>query len=231
MVASQLAHINDLVQKNRSLGQIIKNLNEDLSKSAADITALNAERMSWDGDRKIWTSERQKWMDERKTWAEGCDAVQACHRIQQYRVACTLHGERVAVLKMQEVARQEHLKRLQRDYKITMFQTREAELEEQIEQSKKLLDETMEEKAYHEKLTQELKARSAALADEVKSKTGEIQVAHRQREQAEVRSSLEYLSSFVTRPHYIPRMISGAFERLMQTQRQRPPRRPLSSLV
>lgn len=196
MVASQLAHINELVQKNRSLEQTVKKLNEDLSKSAADIVTLNAERKSWDGDRKTWMGERQKWMDERKTWAEGCDTMQACHRVQQYRVACALHDERVAVLKMQEAARQEQVKRLQRDYKITMFQAREAELETQIEQVEELRDEAVEVKAYYEKSTQELKARSAVLADEVKSKTAEIQAAHRQRERAEVRSSLEYHCRF-----------------------------------
>ena len=192
MVASQLAHINDLVQKNRSLEQSIKKLNEDLSQSAADINALNAERKSWEGDRKTWIGDRQKWMDERKAWADGCDTMQACHRIQQYRVACALHDERVAVLKMQEVARTEQLKRLQRDYKITMFQAREAELEAQIDRVEELRDEAMEVRAYHEKSAQELKARSAVLADEVKLKTAEIQAAYRQREKVEVRSSLEY---------------------------------------
>lgn len=196
MVASQLAHINELVQKNRSLEQTIRKLDEDLSNSTADIIALNAERKSREGDRKTWMGEHQKWMDERKTWAEGCNTMQACHRIQQYRVACALHDERVAVLNMQEAARKEHLKRLQRDYKITMFQAREADLEAQVEQVEELRDEAMEMKARYEKSAQELKARSASLAEEVKSKTAEIQTMHRQREQVEVRSSLEYLSRF-----------------------------------
>ena len=189
MVASQLAHINDLVQKNRSLDQTIKRLNEDISKSAAEVNALNAERKSWEGDRKTWMGERQKWMDERKVWAEGCDSMQACHRIQQYRVACALHAERVTVLKMQEVARQEQLKRLQRDYKITMFQAREAELEAQISHLEELRDEATGANASYEKTAQELKARCTSLADEVKSKAAEIQAAHKRREQIEVRYS------------------------------------------
>lgn len=192
MVASQLAHINDLVQKNRSLEQTIKKLDENLSQSAADISVLTTERKSLEADRKTWMSERQKWMDERKTWAEGCDTMQACHRIQQYHVACALHDEHVSVLKMQELARKEQLKRLQRDYKITMFQAREAELEAQIDEAEDLRDEAAEVRTHYEKSTQELKARSAALADQVNSKMAEIQAAHRQREQAEVRSSLEY---------------------------------------
>ena len=194
MVASQLAHINDLVQKNRSLEQSIKKLDEDFSKSAADVIALNTERKSWEGDRKTWMGERQKWMDERKAWAEGCDTMQACHRIHQYRVACALHDERVAVLRMQEVARKEQLKRLQRDYKITMFQAREAELEAQIDHVEELRDEATEVRTDCEKSVQELKTRSAALAEEVKTKTAEIQAAHRQREQVEVRLPLDYFS-------------------------------------
>lgn len=191
MVASQHGHINDLVQKNRSLEQTIKKLNEDLSTCAADILALTTEHKSLEGDRKIWTSERQKWIDERKAWVEGCDTIQACHRVQQYRVACALHDERVIALKMQELARKEQLKRLQRDHKITMFQARETELEAQISELEELRDEAREVRACYDKSTQELKARSVALADQVKSKTAEVKAAHRQREQVEVRSSLE----------------------------------------
>ena len=206
MVASQLAHINELVQKNRVLEQTIKKLNEDFSKSTADITALNTELKSWEGDRKTWMGERQKWMDERKAWAEGCDTMQACHRIQQYRVACALHDERVAVLKLQEVARKEQLKRLQRDYKITMFQAREAELEAQIEHVEELREEETEVRAQHERSAQELKARCTALAGEVKLKTAEIQAAQRQRDQVEVYSSLGYPSE---RSHETPIIFSG----------------------
>ena len=199
MVASQLAHISDLVQKNRSLEQTIKSLDENLSKSTADITALNAERKSWEGDRKTWMGERQKWMDERKAWAEGCDTMQACHRIQQYRVACALHDERVAVLKMQEAARKEQLKRLQRDYKITMFQARETELEVQINHVEELRDEAAGVGAHYEKSAQELKARCATLADEVKSRTAEIQASQKQREQLEVRGHESSPLDIVTR--------------------------------
>ncbi|KAF8841221.1 hypothetical protein BDN67DRAFT_967408 [Paxillus ammoniavirescens] len=81
MVASQQAHINDLVQKNRSLENAIKKLDKELTNSAANIVALNTERMSWEGDRKRWSGERPQWTDERKAWAEGCDTMQACYRI------------------------------------------------------------------------------------------------------------------------------------------------------
>ncbi|KAG9315333.1 glycoside hydrolase superfamily [Chiua virens] len=181
----QHAHINDLVQKNRSAEQTVRKLKEDLSKAAADILALNDERKSWEGDRKAWTIERHKLMDERKTWAEGCDTMQACHRIQQCRVACALDDERVAVLKMQEVARREQLKRLQRDYKITKFQAREAELEAQLEEAEELKEEAMEVRDQHEKSAQELKVQCAGLVDEIKSKTAEIKAAQKQREQIE----------------------------------------------
>ncbi|KAF9223404.1 hypothetical protein BS17DRAFT_754438 [Gyrodon lividus] len=183
MVASQQAHINDLVQKNRSLEHTIKKLDEELAKSAANVDTLNMERMSWEGDRKTWIGERQRWIDERKVWAEGCDTMQACHRIQQYRVACALQDERVAALRIHEEARKEQLKRLQRDYKITTFQAREAELEAQIGEVEELREQAEEAKAQHEKATRELKARCAVLVDEVVSKTAEIEAVHKQCEQ------------------------------------------------
>ncbi|KAH7884736.1 hypothetical protein F5I97DRAFT_1891611 [Phlebopus sp. FC_14] len=185
MVASQQAHINDLVQRNRALEHTIKKLNEELAMSVAEYTTLSNERKSWEADRKTWAGDHQKWIDERKVWAAGCDTIQACHRIQQYRMACRLQDERVAVMKMQEVARNERLKRLQRDYKITMFQTRESELMSHIEEVGERCDQAEEAKTRYEKFNHDLETKCAGLVDEVKTKTTEVQDIQRQREQVE----------------------------------------------
>ena len=186
MVASQQTHINELVNKSRSLENSIKKLTDELEKSNTECATLFAERASWEVDRKAWTSDRQKWTEERRVWAEGCDTMQACHRIQQYRMACTLHDERVTILKMQDDVRKEQLKRLQRDYKINMFQAREVELEAQLDELAGLRDAAEVNSSQFETLLSDLNARCTTLDDEVKAKTAEIQTIHKQREQSEV---------------------------------------------
>ncbi|KAI6037725.1 hypothetical protein EDC04DRAFT_2113080 [Pisolithus marmoratus] len=185
MVAAQQAHINELVQKTRSLEKEIDKLTQQLERTAAESAAFVSERDAWEADRKAWTTERQKWIDERKVWAEGCDTMQACHRIQQYRMACMLGNERVTVLKLQDDARKERLQRLQRDYKITTFQAREADLEVRIAELEDIRDDAEAARIQCEKVSQALETKCTVLLGEVNEKTVEIQSAHEQREQAE----------------------------------------------
>ena len=201
MVASQQTHINELVNKTRSLENSIKRLTDELEKSNSECTTLCTERASWEVDRKTWTGDRQKWMEEKKIWAEGCDTMQACHRIQQYRMACVLNDERIAILRMQDDLRKEQLKRLQRDYKITMFLAREVELEAQVEELASLRDAAEADSGRFEKLSNDLKTRCTALADEVKAKTVEIQSIHKLREQSDVCYPLHIFTSSV---HDVP---------------------------
>ncbi|KAI6108892.1 hypothetical protein EDD16DRAFT_1617088 [Pisolithus croceorrhizus] len=185
MVAAQQTHINELVQKTRSLENEIEKLTEQLERTTTESAAVVSERGTWETDRKAWASERQKWMDERKVWVEGCDTMQACHRIQQYRMACALGNERVTVLRMQDEARKEQLQRLQRDYKITTFQAREADLEVRIAELEDMHDNAEAARVQCEKVSQTLEARCATLVGEVNAKTAEIQSVQKQREQAE----------------------------------------------
>ncbi|KAG1858764.1 hypothetical protein DFJ58DRAFT_295119 [Suillus subalutaceus] len=113
MVASQQSYIENLVQKTRNLEHTIKKLNDELSLEqtrAKDTVNIM----------------KQQWRTEQKEWHVGCDALQACHGIAHLRTACALDDERIALLKEREIARRERLARIQRDYKITMFQAREA---------------------------------------------------------------------------------------------------------
>lgn len=180
MVASQQGHIENLVQKTRSLEHTIKKLNDELSLEQT--RAKEAVNLI-----------KQQWRAEQKEWHVGCDALQACHRIAHLRTACALDDERIAVLKEREIARRERLARIQRDYKITMFQAREAELESQIEdlqadflsqvaQAEYLLK--SRDKQY-QKTILDLRTRDATLSSELKLKSDEIVAAHKQREDVE----------------------------------------------
>ncbi|KAG2146185.1 uncharacterized protein EDB93DRAFT_1227569 [Suillus bovinus] len=183
MAASQQGHIENLVQKSRNLEHTIKKLNDELSleqtRTKDTVNTLNAVR--------------QQWRAEQKEWHAGCDALQACHTIAHLRTACSLDDERIAVLKEREIARRERLARIQRDYKITMFQAREAELESQIEDLQADLDsraaqtesflKSRDQK--YQKTILDLRTREATLSSELKLKSDEIVAAHKQREDIE----------------------------------------------
>lgn len=180
MVASQQGHIENLVQKARNLEHTIKKLNDELSlEQTRAKDAVNVVK--------------QQWKAEQKLWHVGCDALQACHRIAHLRTACALDDERIAMLKEREVARRERLARIQRDYKITIFQAREAELESQIEDLQADLDSRVAQTEYslksrdqqYQKTILELRTRDATLSSELKLKSDEIVAAHKQREDVE----------------------------------------------
>jgi hypothetical protein len=183
MVASQQGHIENLVQKTRNLEHTIKKLNDELSleQTRAKDTVNDI---------------KQQWRAEQKEWHAGCDALQACHRIAHLKTACALDNERFAVLKEREIARRERLARIQRDYKITMFQAREAELESQVEDLQADLDSRVAETEYslksrdqqYQKTILDLRTREATLSSELKLKSDEIVAAHKQREDVEVSS-------------------------------------------
>lgn len=181
MVASQQAHIEDLVQKTRTLEHTIKKLREELSlgqtrtQDAVDII-------------------KQQWRAEQKDWHAGCDALQACHRIAHLRTACALDDERIAVLKEREIARRERLARMQRDYRITTFQAKEADLEGQIEDMQAELNQQVTQSEYslksqdeqYQKTILNLRAKHTTLSSELKQKSDEVEAAYRQREVVEV---------------------------------------------
>ncbi|KAG1750808.1 hypothetical protein EDB19DRAFT_1352454 [Suillus lakei] len=180
MVASQQGHIENLVQKTRTLEHTVKKLQDEVS--------LEQTRAK-DNVNVV----KQQWRAEQKEWHAGCDALQACHRIAHLRTACALDDERIAVLKEREIARRERLARIQRDYKITMFQAREAELESQIEDLQADLDSRVAQTEYslksqdeqYQKTILDLRTRDATLSSELKLKSDEIVAAHKQREDVE----------------------------------------------
>ncbi|KDQ24865.1 hypothetical protein PLEOSDRAFT_34132 [Pleurotus ostreatus PC15] len=120
MAASQQAHIDQLVQQNRTLQHGVKKLHEELA----------AEQKR---GQQVVQKIQEQWHVERLQWQEGCDTLQACHKLEYLRLTMDLEKEQDSVLKERNRTRLEKVARLQRDFKITMFQARENELERQVE--------------------------------------------------------------------------------------------------
>ncbi|KAG6842305.1 hypothetical protein C0991_010593 [Blastosporella zonata] len=119
IAASNQAQIDDLVQRNRTLEHTNKKLAEQIALDKAKATEATAEV-------------QRQWKLEQVEWRQGCDVLQSCHRVIQLRNVLQLEQERMNILKEQDVTRKEKILRQQRDFKITMFQMREEELEEKI---------------------------------------------------------------------------------------------------
>lgn len=182
MAVSQQTHIDDLVQKNRTLDHVAKKLKDELileqtrSKEAAK--AIKAQ-----------------WQAENDEWREGCDSLQACHRIAHLRTLAQLDQERLTVVREKDIARQERVARLQRDYRITMFQVRENELEGMIEE---LADEieTLKHKSeeensamvtQYEEAAEQLRVKCKQYAAEVAQKAKELAGVQKEKDKIEVR--------------------------------------------
>ena len=119
MAASQQAHIDDLVQKNRASEVLIKRLQQDLERE---------KERSLDVAAKL----KAAASEERREWKDGCDSLLAAHRIVHLRTRVELERERSAILKERDGIRKERLAVLQRDYRLTLFQARESQLERDV---------------------------------------------------------------------------------------------------
>lgn len=183
MTASQAAHIDELVKKNNSLEQSNSQLRDELGVEQA---------RSRDAVKAL----QKQWKDERAQWAEGCDTLQACHRIAHLRTLKELDEVRMSVLEEREVARMERVKSMQRDYKLVMFQGRETELELRVEELEEELEGAKEEAesgqtgladAYEEQM-EKLKAKCKELVGQVKEKNAQLAEVITEKEDTEVSS-------------------------------------------
>lgn len=117
--ASQQAHIEELVSRNRGLEGIINRGKEEASQEK---TRTN----------KIIADIQNKWSAESQEWRDGFDAIQTCHRIAQLRLAEQLELERQNVLTELNATRREKLARIQRDFKLFLFKSKEGELDTRL---------------------------------------------------------------------------------------------------
>lgn len=153
-MAKQQSHIDELVMKNRSLEQTVTKVRAELS----------AEKARWEG---IALQMKQQSKAELAEWKKGCDALQSSWRIQQLRAVVDLEKERISCLKLKEELRQEQLARLHRDFQIGMFQAKESELEDRIQQLTIELDGKDEEKDESVKLAEELEVQLRASEEQL----------------------------------------------------------------
>jgi DNA repair exonuclease SbcCD ATPase subunit len=157
MIASQKTHIDELVQKTRTLDNTIKHLQEQLSNS------------------------RGEWQADRKEWVDGCDSLLACYRIAHLRTNVLLAQERVTLAHERDVTHRERIAVIQRDYNLILFKAREKELERLKEQLRGAANGNVALVAeLRGKLAagmQELKERAALLRDAEKAKE-EAEVRH-----------------------------------------------------
>ncbi|KAF8149915.1 hypothetical protein B0H34DRAFT_667011 [Crassisporium funariophilum] len=119
--ASNQAQIDDLVQRNHSLEHLNKKLSAQIASEEARSKAAVLEI-------------QRHWEENQQQWKEGCEDVLTSYRIMQKRVEVELERERTATIREMKITREEKLQRLQRDYKIKLFQMREEELERRLEE-------------------------------------------------------------------------------------------------
>ncbi|KAK0446311.1 hypothetical protein EV421DRAFT_1793717 [Armillaria borealis] len=112
--ASQQTHIDDLVQRNRSLEHAAKLIRDDLDREKAR-------------SKHALSDVHKRWKADQKEWHEGVDVLLSCHRIVLWRKTIDLQTERLNFLKEEEDIRLGKISRLQRDYRITQFQQSESQ--------------------------------------------------------------------------------------------------------
>ena len=116
------SQINDLIQRNRTLEHTTKKLSaqlaEEVNRSKASVKEI-----------------QDKHEANQRQWKESCEDVLASYRIVQKQLEVELEKERYATLAEMGVAREEKLKRVQRDYKLKLFQMHEEGLERKLEEA------------------------------------------------------------------------------------------------
>jgi hypothetical protein len=166
MIASQQAHINELVQKTRTLDNTIKDLQEQLTNS------------------------RAQWQAEHREWTDGCDSLMACHRIAHLRTNVRLVQERVALAHERHSIRRERVAVIQRDYNLILFKAREKELEIEADQVREALRNASD---VHKVRVAEQTNKLVKIAEgmqALKKKAALLRDAEKAREEAEVSLSM-----------------------------------------
>ncbi len=127
---------------------------------------------------------QEKHEVNQRQWKEGCEDILASYRIIQKRLEVEVEKERTANLKEMEATRHEKLQRLQRDYKIKLFQMQEEELEirmEEVEYEKSILEEN------YDIFVGKLKEKCAEYAVKLKDTREALARSEEERKEKEVR--------------------------------------------
>ncbi|KAK0469627.1 uncharacterized protein EV420DRAFT_1495740 [Desarmillaria tabescens] len=112
--ASQQTHIDDLVQRNRSLEHSAKLIRDELDQEKTR-------------SKHALSEVHKRWKADQKEWREGIDVLLSCHNISLWHKIIDLQTERLNFLKEEDDIRLGKIARLQRDFKITQFQQSESQ--------------------------------------------------------------------------------------------------------
>ena len=171
--ASNQAQIEDLVQRNRTIEHTNKRLSEQLTREMSR-------------SKEALETMRQEWVGKRQEWHQASTDLLSLCRIDQKRVEVELERERSNALQEMKFTRDEKLLRLQRDFRIKLFQIREEELERKIEE---LEAEKRRNKGSSDLIVRKLEAKCAESLIQLKEEKEERAVAERERDEIEVRLS------------------------------------------
>lgn len=167
--ASNQAQIEDLVQRNRTIEHTNKRLSEQLTREVSR-------------SKEALETMRQEWVNKRQEWHQASTDLLALCRIDQKRVEVELERERSNALQEMKFTRDEKLLRLQRDFRIKLFQIREEELERKIEEMEA---EKRRNKGNSDLIVRKLEAKCAELLIQLKEEKEEWAVAERERDEIE----------------------------------------------
>jgi len=174
--ASNQAQIDDLVQRNRTIEHTNKRLSEQLTREMSR-------------SKEALETMRQEWVNKRQEWHQASTDLLTLCRIDQKRVEVELERERSNALQEMKFTRDEKLLRLQRDFRIKLFQMREEELERKIEE---IEAEKRRNKGSSDLIIRKLEAKCAESLIQLKEEKEERAVAERERDEIEVRLSFLY---------------------------------------
>ncbi|CAA7267008.1 unnamed protein product [Cyclocybe aegerita] len=169
--ASNQAQIDDLVQRNRTL----EHLNQKLTAQ------INAEAGR---SKEAVLAIQKQWDENQRLWKEGCEELLVSYRIVQKRLEVDLEKERSAVIKEMAVAREEKLQRLQRDFKIKLFQMKEEETDQRMEE---LEEEKARMEDEYELVVQKMKGKCADYAIKLKDTQAALSRSEKEREEKEAK--------------------------------------------
>ncbi|KIM39828.1 hypothetical protein M413DRAFT_446748 [Hebeloma cylindrosporum] len=169
--ASNQAQIEDLVQRNRTLEHTNKKLVDEIAREQ-----VRAKEAMLDMTRK--------WEATQAVWKEGCEDILASYRIVQKQLEVEVEKERSAVIKEMSITREEKLQRVTRDFKITLFQLKEEEMERKIEELEEEKANLVEE--FESALRQE-KERSAEISSKLREARESLARSIKEKEEKEAK--------------------------------------------
>jgi len=171
--AANQAQIDDLVQRNRVLEHLNNKLNEKLSAEA-------------NRSKEAVQDFQKRWHEKELSLREECEDFLAYYRCVQLDTVSALESERMNVLNEQKALREEKLLRLQRDFRIAMFDAKERELEERVvelqEENERMVSERRE-------LALALQKKVPLILAQLRTRDVEINNTNLERDLAEVGSS------------------------------------------